>query len=151
MVGDGAPGAGATPRYTQVPVPEELVEAVNAHLLQLHFRAAGAATPWPVDLLVDLLLSAGPTEVQLVRTLARSTLAGTVVRAGEMAEQLSVTERELVGIVSDINDAGPPGILDLVVLTRIEHEGRVVREVRMLDEHAERVEQAVSIARRRRR
>lgn len=152
MTGSPAePEAVAPPGYVLVPVPEELVERVGTEIMRLEFTSRGVAQPWPVDDIVSLLVGSDDQITGLVRIVARAELDQRLLLDGEVAEHLGVSTRELAGIVHDINDHAPPGALDLIVLQRSEHGGALVREVRMSTEHARRVEEAVPVARRRRR
>ena len=84
-------------------------------------------------------------------TAARYELESKVLPDVDVAEHLGISTRELAGIIREVNDTALPGVLDLIVLHREHHDGELVREVRMMREHARRVEEAVPIARRRRR
>jgi hypothetical protein len=86
----------------------------------------------------------------LVRSAARAEVEHRRLDYVYVAEQLGISTRELAGIIREVNDSGPPGVLDLLLLHREQGEGEVVREVRMMGEHARRVEEAAPIARRRR-
>jgi hypothetical protein len=138
-------------RYVLVPVPAELVHDVNSEIIRLQWTAQGVAQPWEVENIVEMLLSSDDTTVRMVRAAAHTILADRVLLDVELAEHLGVSTRELAGLIREVNDSAPPGVIDLIVLHRIERDGTVVREVRMVEEHARRIESAVLIARRRRR
>jgi hypothetical protein len=133
-----------------VPVPADMVGLVGQEVMRLQWMAQGVAQPWTHDDLVDLLTEADELVTTLVRSAARYELDGKVLVDVEVAEHLGIGTRELAGIIREVNDTGPPGVLDLLVLHRGHHDGGLVREVRMMREHARRVEEAVPFARRRR-
>ena len=139
------------PGYVLVPVPADLVERVGHEVMRLQWQAQGVAQPWPVDDIVELLVGSDDAVTTLVWSAARAELDRRTLVDVEVAEHLGVSTRELAGIIGEINDVAPPGQLDLVVLHRDHRDGAVVREVRMMREHARRVEEAAPIARRRRR
>ena len=151
MTGSPEPEAVAPPGYVLVPVPAEMVGLVGQEVMRLQWMAQGVAQPWTHDDLVDLLAEADELVTTLVRTAARYELDSKVLPDVEVAEHLGISTRELAGIIREVNDTGPHGVLDLLVLHREHHGGELVREVRMMREHARRVEEAVPYARRRRR
>ena len=136
--------------YVLVPVPEELVARVGHEVMRLQWMAQGVAQPWPLEAIVDLLVAADELVSNLVRNAARAEVQQRTLDDVELAQHLDISTRELAGIIREVNDSGPTGVLDLVVLHREHGAGEVVREVRMMGEHARRVEEAVAIARRRR-
>lgn len=141
----------APPGFVLVPVPADMVGLVSQEMIRLQWQTDGVARAWEPDALIELLTRADDLVTTVVRTAARSELDARVLVDDELAEYLGVGTRELAGIVHEINDSSAPGTLDLVVLHRVHHDdGTVVREVRMMREHARRVEEAVPIARRRR-
>jgi hypothetical protein len=140
----------APPGYVLVPVPVDMVDLVGQEVMRLQWMARGVAHPWGHDDLVDLLVEADDLVTTLVRTAARYQLDGKVLLDVAVAEHLGISTRELAGIIREVNDSGPHGVLDLLVLHREHHQGELVREVRMMNEHARRVEEAVPFARRRR-
>ena len=144
------PEAAVPAGYVLVPVPEELVARVGHEVMRLQWMAQGVAQPWPLDAIVDLLVASDELVTNLVRNAARAEVQQRTLGDVELAQHLGISTRELAGIIREVNDSGPTGVLDLVVLHREHGEGEVVREVRMMGEHARRVEEAVAIARRRR-
>jgi hypothetical protein len=144
------PEAAVPPGYVLVPVPEELVARVSHEVMRLQWMAQGVAQPWPLDEIVDLLLASDELVTNLVRSVARAEIQQRTLDDVEVAEHLGISTRELAGIIREVNDSGPTGVLDLLVLHREHRAGNLVREVRMMGEHARRVEEAVAIARRRR-
>ena len=139
------------PGYVLVPVPEELVARVGHETLRLTWMKQGVAQPWSVDELIDLILESDELVTALVRSAARAEIDHRALLDVDVAEHLGISIRELAGIIREVNDSGRPGVLDLLLLQRVETDGEWVREVRMMVEHARRVEEAVVAARRRRR
>ena len=144
------PEAEASPGFVLVPVPAEMVDQVAHEVMRLQWMSQGAAQPWPLDAIVSLLVAADDAVITLVRSAARAELEQRALVDTVVAEHLSISTRELAGIIREVNDSAPPGVLDLLVLHREQQGDEVVRELRMMGEHARRVEEAVAIARRRR-
>ena len=144
------PEAAVPTGYVLVPVPQELVARVGQEVMRLQWTAQGVARPWPIDDIVELLMSSDELVTILIRSAARAELEHRTLGDVEVAEHLGISTRELAGIIREVNDSGPTGVLDLLVLHREHRAGDVVRELRMMGEHARRVEEAVVIARRRR-
>ena len=144
------PEAVVPPGYVLVPVPEELVARVGHEVMRLQWTAQGVARPWPLEDIVELLVTSDEQVTTLVRAAARAEVEHRALHDLDVANHLEISTRELAGIIREVNDSAPPGRLDLLVLHRIDKDGAVVREVRMMGEHARRVEEAVAIARRRR-
>lgn len=136
--------------YAMVPVPEELFDDVNRHLLGLVMRAAGSLVQWSLDDVVALLDEADGEISEVVRAAAAATLSNTSLLDVELAGQLGISTRELSGLLREMNDTAPPGVTDLVVLHRSHRGDQVVREVLMTVGHAQIVREAATVLRRRR-
>jgi hypothetical protein len=88
--------------WVNVPVPEELVDDVQALLFQLRFRSD--VPRFDHVAMGEHLRSLAPEPLALVCAVAQGVVAGEPVEDVDLAERLGVTVRELYGLVSEAND-----------------------------------------------
>lgn len=133
----------AQPTTVMVPVPHELVVEVQQYVVRLQWLSVGVQA-WSTEQLVELLGSVDGDTVTLLRTVATAKVTSDrEVLDTEAARRMGVSVREVAGLVREINDGGPPGLLDLVVLQRSDDPTTVERRLMMIEEHAVRVLEAI--------
>ncbi|MCB0988503.1 MAG: hypothetical protein H6519_01480 [Microthrixaceae bacterium] len=87
--------------YVMVPVPEEHVEEAMEAVLRITRQAR--LVPWDQDS-VDLFFAAQDESAKaLLSLVARATIANRQIAQAAAADRLEVTQREILGIVRDVN------------------------------------------------
>ena len=88
--------------YVMVPVPEEHVEEAMAAVLRIIGR--GRLMDWDAAAVTELFESVDESARALLGTVARATGAGKQIPQRTAADMIQLTERELLGIMREINE-----------------------------------------------
>ena len=132
--------------YVMVPVPEEHVEEAMAAVLRIVSR--GRQVDWDQDSVTALFHDVDESARSLLSIVSRATVAGAQVTQRDLADKIEITEREIAGIVRELNDRAEqsehPAILLYVGMTQTLPNGRTrdVRVLQMPDDVAEHVREA---------
>lgn len=119
--------------YVMVPVPEEHVEEAMSLILRITARAR--QLPWDTEALEAVFEHADEPTKSVLSAVARSTLSGTIVSDHSTADAIELPQRELLGIVRELNERAIADSRPPLIIVRQENEvlpnGRT-REQRML-------------------
>jgi hypothetical protein len=88
--------------WVMVPVPEELAEEVHVLLMQLMFRAR--MPDWDLESLAAHAEQLDDDALAVVTTVARASRTVGNIDAEDMARSLDIAERELLGLVRELNE-----------------------------------------------
>lgn len=140
--------------YVMVPVPEEHVEEAMNMILRIAARARLA--PWEQAEVTAMFEEVDEATRSVFSAVSRSSIAGTTVSDHQIAESIEIPQRELLGIVRELNErAQTASRLPLIVVrqdTEMLPNGRT-REQRILSmdtdlagliREAERLERAAN-------
>lgn len=119
--------------YVMVPVPEEHVEEAMTMILRIASRARLVA--WDKDGVLTMFAEVDEPTRSVLSAVSRSSLAGTSLSDHQIAESIEIPQRELLGIVRELNERAQAGARFPLVIVRQETEvlpnGRT-REQRIL-------------------
>jgi hypothetical protein len=87
--------------YVMVPVPEEHVEEAMEAVLRITRNARLA--PWDQEAMHTFFASLDESAKALLSLVSRATAAGKQISQAGAADRLEVTQREILGIVRDVN------------------------------------------------
>lgn len=87
--------------YVMVPVPEEHVEEAMEAVLRI--TRAARLTPWDEPAMIVFFEDLDESAKALLSLIARATLARAQVSQAAAADRLEVSQREILGIVRDVN------------------------------------------------
>ncbi len=117
--------------YVLVPVPDEFVADVEQFLFQLRLREDLA--PFDEDAMAEHLLSLDEEPRSIMLTIAEAVVQKRPYSDVELAELLGVSVRELLGLLTDINDVRVRSYAGNLVFTeRATDEDDPTRTVRRL-------------------
>jgi hypothetical protein len=88
--------------YVMVPVPEEHVQEAMEAVLRIIRQ--GRLTPWDDDSIDGFFRAADEPSKALLSLVARATLAGRQLTQVAVADTLELSQREIVGMMREIND-----------------------------------------------
>jgi hypothetical protein len=138
--------------YVMVPVPEEHVQDVMQFILREVAKAS--LEPWDDGSISDLFRDTDEASRSLLAYTARASLAGKDVTEGQVANMMQLRQREVAGIVRELNERAVKAARPALLLTRTVTEtlpnGRttekrvlaIADEVAPLVQNAERAELA---------
>jgi predicted ATP-dependent protease len=138
--------------YVMVPVPEEHVQDVMQFVLREVAKAS--LEPWDEGSVSKLFHEVDEEGRSLLAYAARATISGKELSEADAADRLQLRQREIAGIVRDLNDravnANRPNVVGTRVVTETLPNGRTVdkrvlwmsEEVAPLVHNAERAELA---------
>lgn len=138
--------------YVMVPVPEEHVQDVMQFVLREVAKAS--LEPWNEESVSRLFHEVDEEGRSLLAYAARATISGKDLSEADAADLLQLRQREIAGIVRDLNDrainANRPNLVSTRVVTETLPNGRTVdkrvlwmsEEVAPLVHNAERAELA---------
>ncbi|MGB3054819.1 MAG: hypothetical protein WBB52_08220 [Acidimicrobiales bacterium] len=87
--------------YVMVPVPEEHVEEAMEAVLRI--TRSARLTPWDQDSMDAFWTQLDEGAKALASVVARATLANRQISQAAAADRMEVTQREILGIVRDVN------------------------------------------------
>jgi hypothetical protein len=87
--------------YVMVPVPEEHVEEAMEAVLRIARNAR--LTPWDQESMTEFFFELDESAKALLSLVSRATTAGKQISQSGAADRMEVTQREILGIVRDIN------------------------------------------------
>jgi hypothetical protein len=138
--------------YVMVPVPEEHVQDVMQFVLREMAKAS--LEPWDQESVSDVFRELDESGRSLLAYAARASMGGTDLTEGQAAEMLQLRQREVAGIVREVNEQAAKASRPMLLVTRTAtetlpngraREARVVsvsEDVAPLVRDAERVELA---------
>jgi hypothetical protein len=88
--------------YVMVPVPEEHVQDVMQFILREVAKAS--LEPWDHGSISDLFHDTDEASRSLLAYTARASLAGKEVTEGQVADMMQLRQREVAGIVRELNE-----------------------------------------------
>ncbi len=88
--------------YVMVPVPEEHVQEAMEAILRITRQAL--LTPWDDASIDEFFRAADEPSKALLSLIARATLAGKQLSQASVADALELSQREIVGMMREIND-----------------------------------------------
>jgi hypothetical protein len=140
--------------YVMVPVPEEHVEEAMGMILRIASRARLAE--WEQTEVIAMFEDVDEPTRSVLSAVARSSNAGTTLSDHQIAESIEIPQRELLGIVRELNERAQAASRHPLILVQQDTEqlpnGRI-REQRILSmdtelaslvREAERVERAAN-------
>jgi len=114
--------------YVMVPVPEEHVQDVMQFVLREVAKAS--LEPWDEESVSKLFHEVDEEGRSLLAYAARATISGKELSEADAADLLQLRQREIAGIVRDLNDrvvnANRPNLVGTRVLTETLPNGRTV-------------------------
>jgi hypothetical protein len=132
--------------YVMVPVPEEHVQDVMQFILREVAKAS--LEPWDDGSISALFHEVDEASRSLLAYTARASQAGKDITEGQVADMMQLRQREVAGIVRELNDragkASRPALLVTRTITETLPNGRTTekRVLVMADEVAPRVRKA---------
>lgn len=124
--------------YVMVPVPEEHVE--EAMSLILRIAARSRQVPWDQEAITELFHESDEPTKSVLSAVSRAAAAGTASIDNELADSIELKQREVLGIVRELNEAAAQQSRPPIIVVRMETitlpNGRT-REQRILDMGAE--------------
>jgi hypothetical protein len=116
--------------YVMVPVPEEHVEAVMGFTLRAIARAS--VVPWDGDSINQFFGEVDEATRSLLAFVARGSADGGELDAADVARKVQLTQREVLGIMNEMNsttrDANRPNLLTSRVVTERLPNGRTTEK-----------------------
>jgi hypothetical protein len=116
--------------YVMVPVPEEHVQDVMQFVLREMAKAA--LEPWDEDSISVLFHEVDEASRSLLAYVARASLSGTDISEVEAADKMQLRQREVAGILRDLNDraakASRPPLMGARTVTETLPNGRIVEK-----------------------
>jgi hypothetical protein len=132
--------------YVMVPVPEEHVQEVMQFVLREMARASLA--PWDTESVSALFHEVDEGSRSLLAYAARASMGGTDVSEVQVADMMQLRQREVAGIIRDLNEraakANRPGLVGTRTINETLPNGRTTekRVLWMSDEVAPLVRDA---------
>jgi|Tabmets5t2r1_1033131.scaffolds.fasta_scaffold14573_1 hypothetical protein len=132
--------------YVMVPVPEEHVQDVMQFILREVARAA--LEPWDDESVSQLFQEVDEASRSLLAYTARASMGGTDITEAQAADMMQLHQREVIGIVRELNEraakANRPGLVATRAVTETLPNGRTTekRVLSMSDEVAPLVRDA---------
>ncbi len=124
--------------YVMVPVPEEHVE--EAMTLILRIAARSRQVPWDQEAVEAVFQEADEPTKSVLSAVSRAVAAGTTPVDHQLAESIELQQREVLGIIRELNELAAAQGRPPLVIVRMETvtlpNGRT-REQRILDMNAE--------------
>jgi predicted ATP-dependent protease len=108
--------AGGFMPYVMVPVPEEHVQDVMQFVLREMARASLEA--WDEKSVSELFHEVDEASRSLLAYTARASMSGTDITEGQAADMMQLRQREVVGIVRELNERATKANRPTLVTTR---------------------------------
>lgn len=112
--------------YVMVPVPEEHVEEAMEAVLRI--TRSARLTPWDQESMDEFWAGLDEGAKALASLVARATLANRQISQASAADRMEVTQREILGIMRDVNhrahDIERPAVLMVQEATETLANGR---------------------------
>jgi hypothetical protein len=102
--------------YVMVPVPEEHVQDVMQFVLREVAKAS--LEPWDEESVTKLFQDVDEESRSLLAYVARATISGKELSEADAADLLQLRQREMAGIMRDLNDRGAKANHPALVTTR---------------------------------
>jgi hypothetical protein len=116
--------------YVMVPVPEEHVQDVMQFVLREVAKAS--LEPWDQESVSNLFHDVDEENRSLLAYAARATISGKELSEAEAADLLQLRQREMAGIMRDLNDraakANRPPVLSTRTVTETLPNGRTTEK-----------------------
>jgi predicted ATP-dependent protease len=116
--------------YVMVPVPEEHVQDVMQFVLREVAKAS--QQPWDAESVTALFHEVDEATRSLLAYAARAAIGGTDVSEAQVADMLQLRQREVVGIMRDLNERASkdnrPPLITARVVTETLPNGRTVEK-----------------------
>jgi hypothetical protein len=132
--------------YVMVPVPEEHVQDVMQFILREIAKAS--LVPWDEESVTALFHDVDEANRSLLAYVARATLSGTDITEPQAAEMMQLRQREVAGLLRELNDyavnASRPALVIAPTVKETLPNGRVTekRVLTMSEEIAQLVRDA---------
>jgi predicted ATP-dependent protease len=94
--------AGGSMPYVMVPVPEEHVQDVMQFILREMAKAS--LEPWDTESVSELFHEVDEAGRSLLAYTARASMSGTDITEAQAADMMQLRQREVAGIVRDLNE-----------------------------------------------
>jgi hypothetical protein len=116
--------------YVMVPVPEEHVQDVMQFVLREVAKAS--QLPWDEPSVTELFHEVDEPSRSLLAYAARAIMAGADISEAQAAEKMQLRQREVAGIIRELNDraakANRPSLVAARVITETLPNGRTVEK-----------------------
>jgi hypothetical protein len=116
--------------YVMVPVPEEHVQAVMQFVLREVAKAS--LEPWDQESVSELFRDVDEESRSLLAYAARATISGREISEAEAADLVQLRQREMAGIMRDLNEraakANRPALVSTRTVTEALPNGRTLEK-----------------------
>jgi len=106
--------------YVMVPVPEEHVQDVMQFILREMAKAS--LESWDDESVSELFHEVDEASRSLLAYVARASMGGTDITEGQAADTMQLRQREVIGIVRELNERAAKANRPTLVATRIVNE-----------------------------
>ena len=106
--------------YVMVPVPEEHVQDVMQFILREVAKAS--LEPWDEESISELFHEVDEASRSLLAYVARASMGGTEITEAQAADMMQLRQREVIGIVRELNERATRANRPTLVATRIVNE-----------------------------
>jgi hypothetical protein len=106
--------------YVMVPVPEEHVQDVMQFILREVAKAS--LEPWDDESVSELFHEVDEASRSLLAYVARASMGGTEITEAQAADMMQLRQREVIGIVRELNERASKANRPTLVATRIVNE-----------------------------
>jgi hypothetical protein len=106
--------------YVMVPVPEEHVQDVMQFILREIAKAS--LEPWDGESISELFYELDEASRSVLAYTARASMSGTDLTEAQAAETMQLRQREVVGIVRELNERATKANRPTLVYTRVVSE-----------------------------
>lgn len=114
--------------YVMVPVPEEHVEEIMRAILR--FQAQARTDPWDEASIKELFADSDEAAKAVLTVVSRGVLSSGKIADQEAADAIEITNREVLGIVRELNEAANelarPAIIHSRMETDVLPNGRMI-------------------------
>jgi hypothetical protein len=107
-------------RYVMVPVPEEHVQDVMQFVLREVAKAS--QLPWDEDSVTELFRVVDEASRSLLAYTARAIMSGSDITEVQVADMMQLRQREVAGIIRDLNERASKASRPNLVTTRVVNE-----------------------------
>jgi hypothetical protein len=132
--------------YVMVPVPEDHVQDVMQFILREVAKAS--LEPWGDESVSELFHDVDEASRSLLAYVARASMGGTEITEGQAADMMQLRQREVIGIIRELNERSSKASRPTLLVTRVVNEtlpnGRTAerRVISMADDVASLVHNA---------
>ena len=114
--------------YVMVPVPEEHVEEIMRAILR--FQAQARTDPWDETSIKEMFVKSDEAAKAVMAVVSRGVLSSGKIADQEAADAIEITNREVLGIVRELNEAANelarPAIIHSRMETDVLPNGRMI-------------------------